>query len=172
MHPALIKSLILITMIALMILGARLDVPMYPVPMTLQSLAVVLAGLWLGPALGALAVLIYLALALFGLPVLAEGAHGPIPFIGNTAGYIYGFILIAVLAGLFARQQKARHPLIGIAGLFGLHLLLLTMGSAWLSARIGLGSALEVGFMPFLLGALVKSAIAWALWRYRPQPRT
>lgn len=166
MHPAFTKLLVFGGLVALMAMGARLDIPMHPVPMTLQSLAVILAGLWLGPVFGALAVIAYLVLALVGLPVLAEGAHGPAPFIGATAGYIYGFILIAALAGLFAKQQKARHPVVGIAGLFGLHLVLLTMGSVWLSTRIGLGPALEAGFTPFLIGALVKSALGWAIWRY------
>ena len=164
MSPALIRMLVLVAMVATMALGAHVDIPMHPVPMTLQSLAILLAGLWLGPVWGALAVIAYLALALLGLPVLAEGASGLAPFVGATAGYIYGFILVAVLAGLLAQQQKARHPLFGIAGLFGLHLVLLAMGSVWLSSRIGIGPALAAGFTPFLIGALVKSAIAWAIW--------
>ena len=165
MAPALAKPLIFVAMVVLMVIGARLDVPMHPVPMTLQSLAILLAGLWLGPAWGSMAVIAYLALGLIGLPVLADGAHGLSPFIGATAGYLYGFILIAALAGLLAGQQKARHPLVGIAGLFGLHLVLLTMGSVWLSTRMGLGPALEAGFIPFLIGALAKSILGWAIWR-------
>lgn len=166
MAPARLKLLSFLACLAMMAMGAHIDVPMHPVPMTLQSLAILLAGLWLGPVWGTLAVITYLGLALIGLPVLADGAHGPAPFIGATAGYLYGFILIAALAGLFARQQKARHPVVGIAGLFGLHLVLLTMGSVWLSTRIGLGPALEAGFTPFLIGALVKSALGWAIWHY------
>lgn len=165
MRPARLKLLVFIAGVAMMVLGAHVDVPMHPVPMTLQSLAVLLAGLWLGPVWGGLAVITYLGLALVGLPVLAEGAHGLSPFIGATAGYLYGFILLAVLAGLLAGQQKARHPVVGIAGLFGLHLVLLTMGSVWLSTRIGPGPALEAGFAPFLIGALVKSTVGWAIWR-------
>jgi len=166
MHPLATKALIVVACVSAMALGAQINLPMHPVPMTLQSLSVLLAGLWLGPVWGGLAALAYLALALIGLPILSDGAHGPAPFIGATAGYLYGFILVAVLAGLMAQQKKARHPVIGIAGLFGLHLVLLTMGSVWLSTRIGLDAALEAGFTPFLIGALVKSALAYALWRY------
>lgn len=166
MHPLATKALIFVACVSAMALGAQINLPMHPVPMTLQSLAVLLAGLWLGPVWGGVSVILYLVLALMGLPVLSDGAHGPAPFIGATAGYLYGFILVAVLAGLLAKQKKARHPVIGIAGLFGLHLVLLTMGSVWLSTRIGLSAALEAGFTPFLIGALVKSALAFVLWRY------
>ena len=168
MRPTPVQMLVFIAAVAMMVMGAHVDIPMHPVPMTLQSLAILLAGLWLGPVWGALAVILYLALALMGLPVLAEGASGPAPFVGATAGYIYGFVLVAALAGVHARQQKARHPLFGIAGLFGLHLVLLTMGSVWLGTRIGLGPAFQVGATPFLIGAFVKSAVAWAIWRYLP----
>lgn len=170
MQPARSKILIFIAIIAVMAIGAHVDVPMHPVPMTLQSLGVILAGLWLGPLLGPLAVVVYLGLALVGLPVLAEGAHGLAPFVGATAGYIYGFLLVAALGGLLARHPKARHPLIGIAGLFGLHLVLLTMGAVWLSTSIGLSPAVAVGFAPFLIGALVKSALGWAIWHYSSKP--
>lgn len=166
MRTLVLKLLLVFAFVTALALGARIDIPMHPVPMTLQSFVVVLCGLALGPVTGTLAVLLYLGLALIGLPILSDGAHGPTPFTGATAGYLYGFILVALLAGGLGQQKKARHPVIGIAGLFGLHLVLLTMGSARLSTRIGLPAALEAGFTPFLIGALVKSAAAWAIWRY------
>ncbi|WP_409019475.1 biotin transporter BioY [Brevundimonas vesicularis] len=165
MSDRLSKVLGFIAAVAFMALGARLDVPMHPVPMTLQSLAVLLAGLWLGPVLGPLSVLTYLTLALLGLPILSDGASGPGPFAGATAGYVYGFVLVAALAGLASLTPWARQALPGITAMFGLHLVLLAMGSAWLSTRIGIGAALAAGFTPFLIGAAVKSALAWAIWR-------
>ena len=166
MHPLIPKALMILAAVAAMVAGGQINIPMHPVPMTLQSLAVLLSGLVLGPAAGVIAVLVYFLLAVIGLPVLSEGAHGIGPFIGATAGYLYGFILVVALAGLLGQQQKTRHPLYGIAGLFGLHLVLLIMGSVWLSTRIGMGPALEAGFTPFLIAALVKSAAAYGIWRY------
>jgi biotin transport system substrate-specific component len=166
MHPLIPKALMILSAVAAMVVGGQIDIPMHPVPMTLQSLSVLLAGLVLGPVSGVIAVLVYFLLAVIGLPVLSEGAHGTAPFIGATAGYLYGFILVAALAGLLGQQDKARHPFYGIAGLFGLHLVLLTMGSVWLSTLMGMQAALEAGFTPFLIGALVKSAAAYGIWRY------
>jgi len=154
---------------ALMAAGAQIDVPMRPVPMTLQSFAILLAGLWLGPIRGAGAVLLYLVSAAAGLPVLAEGSSGLEPFSGATAGYIYAFPVAAFLAGLFARLAEKRPSLSGalasIATLFILHLILLGGGTLWLSTRIGFADAMSGGFTPFLIGAGVKSALCWLVWR-------
>lgn len=149
----------------LMALGAGIDVPMRPVPMTMQSFAVLLAGAALGPRWGAVAVLIYLALALVGLPVLSDGASGPAPFAGPTAGYLFAFPVVAGLAGAAAHRGWLTHPLPGVAVLFGLHLLLLALGSGWLATRIGVADAVTHGVTPFLIGAAVKSALVWLTWR-------
>lgn len=166
MIPAPLRLPILIVLFAgLMALGAWVDVPMHPVPMTMQSFAVLLAGAVLGPRPGVVAVLLYLALALIGLPVLSDGASGPGPFTGSTAGYLFAFPLVAGLAGLAARRGWLRRPLPGVAVLFGLHLILLALGGAWLATRIGVPGALAHGVTPFLIGAAVKSALVWLAWR-------
>ena len=152
-------------LVALMAVGAQTDVPMQPVPMTLQSLAIVLAGLCLGPVGGLLAVLTYLLLALIGLPVLSDGASGLAPFSGATAGYIYAFPVAAALAGLLSRSRWGDRPVSGVSALFGLHLLLLAAGAAWLALHLPANQALAVGFTPFLPGAAVKSAAAWLIWK-------
>ena len=154
---------------ALMAIGAQIDVPMHPVPMTMQSFAILLAGLCLGPWGGLGAVLIYLGAAAIGLPVLAEGSSGLGPFSGATAGYIYAFPITAFLAGWLTRAGKTRPRLLKapvmISALCGLHLLLLGLGTAWLATQIPLASALSGGFTPFLIGAGVKSLLCWAVWR-------
>lgn len=152
----------------LMAAGAQIDVPMRPVPMTMQSFAVLLAGAALGPAWGAGAVLIYLGLALLGLPVLAEGGGGPAPFLGPTAGYLVAFPIAAALAGLAARRGVLAHWAAGAGALFGLHLLLLGLGGAWLALEIGAGAAWTGGVRPFLIGAAVKSLLVLAAWRLWP----
>lgn len=166
MIPAPLRLPILIVLFAgLMALGARMDMPMHPVPMTMQSFAVLLAGAVLGPRWGVASVLLYLALALVGLPVLSDGAGGPAPFTEATAGYLFAFPLVAGLAGVAARRGGLERPLPGVAILFGLHLLLLALGGAWLATRIGVADALAHGVTPFLIGAAVKSALVWLAWR-------
>lgn len=162
MVPAPLRLPILIVLFAgLMALGAWVDVPMHPVPMTMQSFAVLLAGAVLGPRPGVVAVLLYLALALIGLPVLSDGASGPGPFTGSTAGYLFAFPVVAGLAGLAARRGWLTRPGSGIGILFGLHLILLALGGAWLATRIGVTDALAHGVTPFLIGAAVKSGLVW-----------
>ena len=172
----LVRPLLALAFAALMALGAQTDVPMHPVPMTMQSFAVLLAGAALGPKWGVAAVLIYLAAAALGLPVLAEGAHGLAPFTGPTAGYIFAFPIAAGLAGLAARRGLLDGWVRGAATLFALHLLLLGMGGGWLATKIGPAEAWRGGVQPFLIGAAAKSLLVLAAlkaWRrLAPQSRT
>lgn len=173
MIPAPLRLPILTVLFAgLMALGAGIDVPMHPVPMTMQSFAVLLAGAVLGPRWGVASVLLYLALALAGLPVLSDGASGPAPFAGATAGYLFAFPVVAGLAGLAARGGWLARPLSSVAVLFGLHLILLALGGAWLATRIGVPGALTHGVTPFLIGAAVKSALVWGAYRLFRQFQT
>ncbi|WP_417231815.1 biotin transporter BioY [Brevundimonas sp.] len=138
---------------------ARLTVPMVPVPMTLQTWAVLLTGIVLGPRWGAAAVLLYLGMAVAGLPVLSDGASGLDRFTGPTAGYLFAFPVAAALAGLLAGTGCLRRFVPASVWLFGLHLLILALGTAWLAGRMGLPAALAAGFTPFLIGAAVKSIL-------------
>ncbi|MFN3930578.1 MAG: biotin transporter BioY [Brevundimonas sp.] len=140
----------------LMALCAQVAVPMVPVPMTLQTFAVLLAGAVLGRGWGAAAVLLYLAMAALGLPVLADGAAGLEPFTGPTAGYLAAFPLAALVAGELSRRLD-RRPAAQVAVMIGAHLLILVVGAAWLARAIGVGDALAHGFTPFLFGAAVES---------------
>lgn len=143
--------------VVLMTLGAQLAVPMVPVPMTLQTFAVLLAGAVLGGGWGAVAVLLYLGLAALGLPVLSDGAGGWQRFAGPTAGYLFAFPIAALVAGTLARRPIFAAPAAGVALMIGAHLLILGLGTGWLATRIGVGPALAAGFTPFLAGAVVKS---------------
>lgn len=144
---------------ALIALGARLAVPMVPVPMTMQTFAVLLAGSVLGPWRGAAAVLLYVAAAAAGLPVLSDGASGLAPFAGPTAGYLFAFPVGAALAGWASASGRLERPLKGFALLCAAHLLILGVGTVWLATRIGPAAAVAAGFTPFLTGAAVKSAL-------------
>ena len=159
--PALAVTLAFVALIAL---GARVDVavPGSPVPQSLQTLAVLAAGLALGPRGGLAAGLLYLASGALGLPVFAGGASGLSALSGPTAGYLVGFPLAALLVGAGSRAL-APSPVwrtmvvtlgLGLAG----HLVILTLGWAGLALRIGVAEALSAGVTPFLWGMAIKSA--------------
>ena len=158
--PSFLPRLLLIPLFAgLIAAGAWISVPLYPVPMTMQTFAVLLAGAVPGPRAGAGAVLLYLAAALAGLPILSDGAGRPGPFAGPTAGYLFAFPVAAALVGTAARRGLLRGAAVGFAVLFAAHLLILAIGGLWLASRIGTAEALAVGVTPFLIGAAVKSLL-------------
>jgi len=154
----LLTSAVLIAAFAgLMAVCAQINIPMVPVPMTMQTFAVLLAGAVLGPWRGTASVLIYLALGAAGLPVLSDGASGLGPFSGATAGYLFAFPLAALLVGLLL--GKARGVLAKFGLLIAAHILILTLGAGWLATDIGLADAIAHGVTPFLIGMAVKSAL-------------
>jgi biotin transport system substrate-specific component len=150
--------------VALTALGARLSVPIGPVPVSFQTLAVSLAGLLLGARLGAYSQLSYLALGAAGLPVFAQGA-GLAYLLGPTGGYLLAFPVAAALTGWLAQRVDGR------AGLGGITLLALVTlagtvpvflgGWAQLSAYTGDPTrAFAVGVLPFVAGDVVKVLLA------------
>lgn len=149
-------------------LGAQIDVPFVPVPFSLQTLFVVLAGLLLGARDAALVVVVYAVAGLAGLPVLAGGGAGVERFFGPTGGYLIGFLPLAVLA---ARARRGDPPRVTWArGLLwgGLgHVVLFASGVFWLAVARSLSpaEALRLGMVPFLPGALIKLVAAIALAR-------
>jgi biotin transport system substrate-specific component len=168
MRPVLTRLALAAAFVGLMAVSAQIDVPMTPVPMTMQTVAVLLAGAVLGPLWGGGAVLTYLVLAALGLPIFSDGAGGIEPFSGSTAGYLVAFPIAAVLTGVAAERGWLRPAPRGLAILSGLHILILGLGTAWLATSLGLTDALTYGLMPFLPGAAVKSVLVWLAWRYRP----
>ncbi len=141
--------------------SAQVSLPMWPVPATLQSLVVLLLGALGGPVAGLAAVVAYLAQGLAGLPVFANGAAGPAALAGPTGGYLIGFALAAWLAGFARGQGFVRQAVVLLAA----HLLLFVPGLAWLAAYVGPARAFEAGFLLFVPGTLVKTALALALLR-------
>ena len=155
----------------LLIASAKVQVPMWPVPMTMQSFVVLFLGAALGPRLGAAAVALYLAQGFAGLPVFAmPSAAGPGYFLGTTGGFLLSFIPAAWVAGHFARQGSSLFR-VG-AGMMLAHALILGLGMAWLAwlaqlasgaTGVGLGRAFAVGVQPFVIGSVIKVALATAL---------
>jgi len=134
--------------------------PMYPVPMTLQTFAILLVAGLAGARLAAAIVLTWLAQAAFGLPLLADGAGGLDHFSGPTAGYLAGFVIAAFACGGLTERSRLRGWLpMMLVFLLG-HVIILTAGWLRLTSLIGAGSAWTNGVTPFLLGAILKSALA------------
>ncbi|MCY3545558.1 MAG: biotin transporter BioY [Gemmatimonadetes bacterium] len=148
-------------------LSARLSVPLgvTPVPMTLQTLVVLLAGALLGPVAGAASQLTYLALGIAGVPVFAFGGAG-LPWIfGATGGYLMAFPMAAMLTGWIAGRERgtARTLSALVAG----SVVIFAMGAAWLAVvtNMDLRAVFMAGVQPFLPGALIKIAIAFVVVR-------
>lgn len=147
---------------ALTALTARITIhlPFTPVPVTLQTLAVVLSGLVLGARGGALAQLAYLGMIVVGLPFDANGL-GPASLLGPTAGYLVGFVPAAFVTGWLAERISVRswwgNFVAALAGVVVLYL----VGAAWLAVMLGSWQqAWLAGVVPFIWLDLIKAAIA------------
>lgn len=150
---------------------AQVQVPLWPVPSTGQTLGVLLAGATLGAVRGAASMLLYLVLAAAGVPVLSGGAHGLEHFTGPTAGYLYAFIAAAGLVGWAAQRTWRRAVLSVFTWFLAGSIIVLVAGVAWLvaSGATGLGEAVYAGALVLLPGSVLKVVIATAVmvvgWR-------
>lgn len=153
---------------AVLTASSYVSIPMQPVPVSLQTFAVLMVGALYGWRLGGLTVLAWLLEAALGMPVLAGGKGGLAPFFGPTAGYLLAFPLGAVLMGwLAARGWDGTHPLRAFGAMLLCTTLILLLGGAWLGAMIGAAKGWQLGVLPFLVGDVVKSALGaatLALW--------
>ena len=157
---------------AFVALSARVSIPLWPVPLTLQPLAVLFIGAVLGSRRGALTLLLYLAEGAVGMPVFAGGA-GIAYMLGPTGGYLISYPVAAGLVGWLAERGWDR-KLVWTAVAMSLGLIVIyAFGVAWLAGFLGdLGTALIQGMLIFIPGDLVKIATAalvlpggWALAR-------
>jgi biotin transport system substrate-specific component len=143
-------------------LSAKVQVPLYPVPITMQTLAVLVIGMAYGSRLGAATIVLYLLEAAVGLPVLAGGwsAGGGFHLLyGPTGGYLLGFVVAAAVCGRLAERGWDRSlPHAAAAMLIG-NLIIYALGLAWLAIQIGAAGAIQYGLFPFLIGDLLKIAL-------------
>ena len=147
---------------ALTAVGALVSIPLIgPVPFTFQVLFVLLAGMVLGPRLGALSMLAYIALGLVA-PVYAQGASGVGALFGPAGGYLWGFVLGAALVGLLARSAHGSVLRLFAAGLAGL-VPVYVLGASWLAWQLGDGITRHlvwIGALQFLPLDIVKALAA------------
>jgi biotin transport system substrate-specific component len=140
-----------------------ISAPMYPVPMTMQTFAVLLVAGMAGARLGFAIVATWLTQAALGLPFLADGAGGLDAFSGPTAGYLAGFALAAFVCGWLTEQPQLRAWAPMLVVFFVGHAVILACGWGRLSLMIGAESAFASGVGPFLIGAALKSVLAVAV---------
>lgn len=148
--------------IAVLTASSWVSVPMVPVPVTMQTLAVLLIGALAGPRLGLAMIVSWLGLAAAGAPVLADGKAGLTALVGPTAGYLLAFPVAGYLAGLGAKTVMRGH-VSRFAGFLALHGVILLAGWAWLSTITGASEAFALGVVPFLVGTLIKSGLGAAV---------
>lgn len=143
--------------------------PISPVPVTLQTMFVLLSGLILGARGGVRAMLFYMAAGAMGLPVFSGGKAGLAVFIGPTGGFLISFLAVAWMAGRWRGGSFLGVLLLCVAA----SLLNLACGSLQMMVvlKISLGKALAMGLLPFMPGGLVKCLAATAIYRFMAQRR-
>ena len=148
----------------LLTVSAKVQVPFWPVPVTLQTMVVFLLGIAYGPRLAVATVLLYLVEGAAGLPVFAgtpAKGIGLAYMVGPTGGYLAGFVAAAAIAGLTAERSRG---MLGTAlGIALATAAIYLLGAGWLATFVGPEKAVGLGVAPFLLGDLVKLGLAAAL---------
>ncbi|MBL6945234.1 MAG: biotin transporter BioY [Rhodospirillales bacterium] len=167
------QALLALAGTALLTISAKIQVPFWPVPMTMQTFAVLVIAMAYGPRLGVATVALYLAEGAAGLPVFAgtpATGIGLAYMAGPTGGYLIGFMAAAMAVGVLARRGWDRNILSGLAAFFIGDAIIFACGVGWLSAIVGLEKAFAAGMLPFLPGEAVKIALAAALlaasWKF------
>jgi biotin transport system substrate-specific component len=151
---------------------AQVSIPLWPVPITGQTLAVLLVGASLGAARGAIAMVVYALAGVVGLPVYSDHTAGVAVLLGPTGGYILGFVLAAALTGWLAQRRWERRLVAGMLAFVAGSVVVFLVGLPWLKVSLGLtwAQTLSGGLYPFVIGGVIKAVIAalvlrgaWAL---------
>lgn len=152
--------------VCLLTLSAKIQIPFWPVPMTMQTLVVLVIGMAYGWRLGAATVLAYLVAGAAGLPVFAgtpARGIGVAYMMGPTGGFLLGFLVSAATVGFLGERGWDRSiPRTAVAMVLGQAIITLA-GVAWLAVLFNLPKAIEVGFKPFLAASLLKVALGIVL---------
>jgi biotin transport system substrate-specific component len=146
-----------------------IPLPFTPVPLTLQTLAVIAAGALLGSRRGLSAVVLYLAEGAAGLPVFSGGRAGIPHMLGPTGGYLAGFLAAAFIAGLLAERGWDRKGITAFAALAIAEAAVYVPGVLWLGVYTGFSQAVFLGALPFAAADMVKAVLCAAVlpagWR-------
>jgi len=149
----------------LLTISAKVKIPFYPVPMTMQTFVVLFLGMTLGPRVGLATVTLYLLEGIFGLPVFAnspEKGVGLVYFTGPTMGYLIGFLVAVYFAGKFKYEKALVKNFLKL--LFSVSFIYI-LGLFWLGTLIGWDKPIfKLGAQPFLLAELFKLALLTVLY--------
>ena len=146
----------------LIAVAAHTKVPFWPVPMTLQTLAIFAIAAAYGRNLAVATLLAYMLEGAAGLPVFTQGA-GLAYFAGPTAGYLAGFVIAAAIVGAAADRGWTARPVMMLGAMLAGETVILALGAAWMIMLFGLEKGLTYGVGPFIVTDLVKLALATAL---------
>ena len=177
-----LRDVLAVSSFALLTAGAaQISIPLgfTPVPITGQTFAVLLAGGVLGSKLGAASQMFYVILGALGLPFYADGAGGWEVATGSTAGYLVGFVVASFLVGLMAERGQDRNLVTSLPAFIAGSIIIYTFGALWLAYKLDIpltagateASAVAYGVTPFIVGDILKAALAGVLlpgvWRLR-----
>lgn len=152
----------------LLAISAKIQVPLPPVPMTMQTLVVLIIGATYGWRLGGATMLLYIAEGMAGLPVFANTppqVASPAYLLGPTGGYLVGYVAAAVVMGLLSERGWDRSLPRLVAMMIIGHAVLFAFGLAWLAHLFGPAKAWAAGAAPFIPGTVIKTALAAALMK-------
>ena len=157
--------------VALIAISAKIQVPFWPVPMTLQSMAIAALAAAYGFRLGLATIIAYLAVGYMGLPVFAGPAAGPAYFVGPTAGFLAGFVVLTAIVGYVADRVRSESFTALLGAMLVGDVILFVMGFVWLGYvfvtgsgnTLGASVAWEKGVQPYILADIVKMVLAAAM---------
>ncbi len=160
-------------------ISAKINIPFWPVPLTMQTLVVLMMGMAFGPRLGVATVFLYLAEGALGLPVFSgtpEKGIGIAYMMSTTGGYLFGFVLAAGTVGYLAERGWDRTPWTTATAMLIGNVVIYIPGLLWLGSIVGWDKpVLAWGLTPFLAGDALKLALAAvlmpSLWKLLPTPK-
>lgn len=162
---ALRAAVLMLVGTALLTLSAKIQVPFYPVPMTMQTLVVLVLGAAYGWRLGSATLALYLVEGMAGLPVFANTPPA-VPSLaylfGPTGGFLWGFVAGATVTGFMAERGWDRSLGRILVMMTAGHAVIFSLGLVWLSTLMPLGRAWQVGAEPFVVATILKTALAAA----------
>ncbi|ESY85082.1 biotin biosynthesis protein BioY [Mesorhizobium sp. LNHC220B00] len=150
----------------LLTLSAKTKVMLGPVDISMQTLAVLLIAAAFGMRLGVATLLLYMAEGAMGFPVFQgtpEKGIGIAYMLGSTGGYLAGFVVMAAIVGWAADRGWDRHPIKLFNAMLVAEVVMMVMGFAWLALLIGPEKSWQFGVVPFIVGDLIKVALAASL---------
>jgi len=149
--------------VGLLTLSAKIEIPMWPVPMTMQTYVVLVIAMGYGAALGTSSVAAYVLLGALGLPVFAgtpERGVGVAYMLGPTGGYLIGLVVAAAICGALVRRGWDRRLSTCIVAMTVAHASIFACGLAWLTTMVGWQKAVAVGWTPFVAATVLKTLLA------------